>query len=308
MEEVAFSQEGPASLRRETFGSRLQYGVFHLLIRTRADRVVSVLLRVVVFWYVLFRPSARRRSEPYLLRRFQGIRGVRKLCATYLMDLGFGQSLIDRAAVRIVGPEAITIEFPQQGQIRELLEEKKGLIFLTAHVGGWQASMGALSFCNVPVNLLIHRDEADVDSSFFEQHGTKGTPFRIIDPAEEMGGMLTIMDALKRGELVSMMGDRVFGSSKNTVRVSFLGGFIRLPFSAYKVASVTGSPIATCFSYRIGQGRYGMIVDRITRAPSGMGRKAEAFVEYAAEFAKGLERFVEAHPHQFYNFHNMWED
>lgn len=294
-------------MRTESFGSRVQYGLFHLLIRMRADRLVSALLRVVVFWYVLFRPSARRRSEPYLLHRFQGIRGFPKLWATYRMDLGFGQSLIDRATVRIVGPQGIDIEFPQQGLIRELLAEKKGLIFLTAHVGGWQASMGALSFCNVPVNLLIRRDEGDVDSSFFEYHGTKEAPFRIIDPTEEMGGMLTIMEVLRRGELVSMMGDRVFGSLKNTVRVPFLGGFIRVPISAYKIASVTGSPIATCFSYESDPGRYAMIVDGITRVPSGMGRKAEEFVEYAAEFAKGLERFVAAYPYQFYNFYDMWE-
>jgi predicted LPLAT superfamily acyltransferase len=223
------------------------------------------------------------------------------------MDHGFGQSLIDRATIRIMGPQAVDVEFPQQGRIRELLAEKKGLIFLTAHVGGWQASMGALSLCDVPVNLLIHRDEADIDASFFEQHGTKDTPFRIIDPAGEMGGMLTIMEALRRGEMVSMMGDRVFGSPKNTIRVPFLGGHIRVPFSAFKVASATGCPIATCFSYGMGPGRYGMIVDRITRVPPGIGRKAEEFVEYAAEFAEGLERFVTAHPYQFYNFFDMWE-
>lgn len=305
---MALTLENHDPLRTEGFGSPLQYGVFHLLIKMRALCAVSALLRFVVLWYVLFRPSARRRSEPYLVRRFPGIRGFRRLRATYLMDLGFGQSLIDRAAVRIAGPQAVTLRFPQQGQIRELLDEKKGLIFLTAHVGGWQASMGALAFCNVPVNLLIHRDGGDVDSAFFELHGTKEAPFRIIDPTEEMGGMLTIMDALRRGEMVSMMGDRVFGSPKNTVRVAFLNGHIRVPFSAFKVASATGSPIATCFSYRMGPSQYTVIVDQVTRVPPGLGRKAEQFATYAAEFAEGLERFVEAHPYQFYNFFDMWKD
>lgn len=307
MEEIRPAKKQQSQLRTEGFGSRLQYGVFHALIRMRADLLVSVLLRAVVFWYVVFRPSARRRSEPYLLRRFGGIRGFRKLHATYLMDRGFGQSLIDRAMVRILGRQAINIEFPQQGQIRDLLTKKKGLIFLTAHVGGWQASMGALSLCNVPINLLIHRDETDVDASFFERHGTKEAPFRIIDPAEEMGGMLTIMDALRRGEMVSMMGDRVFGSPKNTIRVPFLGGYIRVPFSSFKVASAAGCPVATCFSYGMGPGKYGMMVDRITNVPPEIGRNAKGFVKYATEFAEGLERFVTAHPYQFYNFFDMWE-
>lgn len=308
MEDDGFGKEESGQLRMESAGSRLQFAVFHLLIRLGARPAIFALLQLVVFWYVLFRPSVRRRAEPYLLRRFPGIRGFRKLRAAYLMDLGFGQSLIDRAAVRIVGPQAITIEFPQQEQIRGLLREQKGLILLTAHVGGWQASMGALSMLGAPVSLLLHLDEADVDSSLFQQHGTEESPFRIIDPVEELGGTLRIMEALRRGEIVSMMGDRVFGNLKNTVRVPFLSGHIRLPFSAFKIASATGSPIAAFFPYRTAQGSYTITVDRISRVPSGLGRRAEEYVEYATEFAKGMERFVEAHPYQFYNFYDMWED
>jgi predicted LPLAT superfamily acyltransferase len=295
-------------LKTEKTGSPLQFAVFHLLIRLGARRVVGALLCVVVFWYVLFRPSVRRRAVPYLQRRFSGIRGFQKFRAVFLMDLGFGQALVDRAAVSIVGPQAITIEFPQRYLMRELLAEGKGLILLTAHVGGWQASLGALSMIKAPINLLLHLSDADMDSSTFQQLGTEEASFAIIDPGEELGGILRMMEVLRRGETISMMGDRVFGSLKNTVLVPFLGDHIRLPYSAFKVASAMGSPIAVFFPYRTPGGSYTINVDSIIRVPSGLGRRAEEFVEYVGGFAKGMERYVEAHPYQFYNFFDMWKD
>ncbi len=46
-------------------------------------------------------------------------------------------------------------------------------------------------------------------------------PFRIIDPLGYMGGVLEMMEVLKKGEVLSIMGDRVFGSDRKTVVCKF---------------------------------------------------------------------------------------
>jgi predicted LPLAT superfamily acyltransferase len=132
-------------------------------------------------------------------------------------------------------------------------------------------------------------------------------PFRIIDPFGYMGGVLEMMEVLKMGELLSIMGDRIFGSDKNTVAVTFLGGKIRLPFSAFKLASATSAPVAVLFSHKSGPDSHELVLDRVIRVPSGAGRGGDAFRPYVAQFAEALESYTEQHPYQFFNFFNMWE-
>jgi predicted LPLAT superfamily acyltransferase len=122
-----------------------------------------------------------------------------------------------------------------------------------------------------------------------------------------MGGVLEMMQALRTGELLSIMGDRVFGSDRNTVPVTFLGGNIRLPFSAFKIASATGAPIAVLFSHKNGPDSHEMVLDRVIRVPSRIGSKEDAFQPYVAQFAEALESYTERYPYQFFNFFNMWE-
>src|SRR5271157_2350326 len=97
----------------KSIGSRFQHGVFYLLIRLKARWVISALLRAVVCYYILFRPSVRNRGSHYLSRRFPGLSLVGRLKATYWLDLSLGDVLIDRAALGIIGSEAITVDFPK---------------------------------------------------------------------------------------------------------------------------------------------------------------------------------------------------
>jgi predicted LPLAT superfamily acyltransferase len=181
------------------------------------------------------------------------------------------------------------------------------LILLTAHVGCWQIAMAQLSSLNAPVSLLLHREEGDVDLHYFEHTGISA-PFRIIDPLGYMGGVLEMMDVLRKGEVVSIMGDRVFGSDKNTVSVNFLGGKVRFPFSAFKLASATGAPIAVHLSYKSGPASYDFMLERTIRVPADLGKTEEALRPYVAQFAEALESYTQRYPYQFFNFFNMWEN
>ena len=220
------------------------------------------------------------------------------------MDLG--KALIDRATIGIKGVESIDIVSHDLDKLLALIREGHGLILLTAHVGCWQIAMAQLRSFNTPVSLLLHREEGDVDLHYFEHTGVSA-PFRIIDPLGYMGGVLEMMDVLRKGEVVSIMGDRVFGSDKNTVSVNFLGGKVRFPFSAFKLASATGAPIAVHLSYKSGPDSYEFMLDRAIRVPAGLGKTEEAFRPYVAQFAEALESYTQRYPYQFFNFFNMWE-
>lgn len=300
-------KENPGRWTSRSIGSNLQHNIFYFLIRYGGRGASYALLNCVAIYYTLFRPAIRKKAGYYLSRRFKTQNPLAQLLHCYRIYVDLGKALIDRATIGIKGVESIDIVSRNLDKLLVLVREGHGLILLTAHVGCWQIAMAQLSSLNAPVSLLLHREEGDVDLHYFEHTGISA-PFRIIDPLGYMGGVLEMMDVLRKGEVVSIMGDRVFGSDKNTVSVNFLGGKIRLPFSAFKLASATGAPIAVHLSYKSGPASYAFMLDRTIRVPANLGKTEEALRPYVVQFAEALESYTERYPYQFFNFFNMWEN
>jgi predicted LPLAT superfamily acyltransferase len=259
----------------------------------------------VVLYYTLFKPKVRARSTHYLKRRFPGRPPLLALWDSYRLNLGIGRVLVDRAVLGILGPKSLKVSLQGGNELAALLAEGRGLVLVTAHVGCWQLAMSTLSVLDTKVNLLMHREEGDIDRQFFE-HGDGKAPYHIIDPAGYLGGSLEMLQVLKHGELLCIMGDRVMGGEGGTVNIDFLGDPVEFPFSPYKLASATGAPVAVIFPYRSEEGEYALELATVIRVPEHLGRKAAAYAPYAMEFARSLERFVAKHPYQFFNFFDMW--
>jgi predicted LPLAT superfamily acyltransferase len=276
-----------------------------MLIRLGGRHGAYALLVFVVLYYTLFKPSVRARSSHYLKRRFPGRSTPLGLWDSYRLNLGIGRVLVDRAVLGILGPQSLKVNLAGQNELAELLAEGRGLVLVTAHVGCWQLAMSSLSVLDTPVNLLMHREAGDLDRQFFEHKGRKA-PYGIIDPAGFLGGALEMLQVLKHGEVLCIMGDRVMGGEGGTISVDFLGQPVELPFSPYKLASATGAPVAVIFPHRAEDGGYALQVARVIRVPEQLGRKGSAYRPYAGEFAAALEQFVADHPYQFFNFFNMW--
>ncbi len=288
-----------------SIGSRWQHGFFYSLIRLAGRRAAYGMLLFVVLYYVLFRPSARNRSRPYLERRFPGRNAVSRLWDSYRISLEVGKALVDRAVLGILGPGQFTVGHAGEEVLARLAGEGRGLILLTAHVGCWQAAMANLGLLQTPIHLVIRREEGDVDLHYFE-HGSGAAPYRIIDPAGPLGGALDMLQVLKDGEVLCIMGDRAMGGDRSTVAVDFLGGAVQLPFTPYMLASATGAPVAVIFPYKSGPGSYALLLSKVIRVPENLGRAPEAYRPHAEEFVRALEDFVEAHPYQYFNFFDMW--
>ena len=107
---------------------------------------------------------------------------------------------------------------------------------MLSHVGCWQVALAALNFLKVPVNLLLKREEGNIDRHYFE-YPDVSSPVRIIDPDSYLGGTLEMLNVLRKGQILCMMGDRVLGSAKNSLPVDFLNEEALFPYSAFKIAS-----------------------------------------------------------------------
>lgn len=304
---VKSQREGLRPWSSRSVGSPLQHRAFHLLLRAGGLRAAYALLRPVAAWYAVFRPDVRRRGSFYLARRFPGRPALGRMTDSYRHTLALGKALVDRAAVGLLGPGTITATNSGRDRLRALIAEGRGLIMLSSHVGSWQATMPALAQLGTPVNLVIQREEGDVDRHYFELR-KEASPFRIIDPQGYLGGAVEITAALRRGEVLSMMGDRVFGDSRGVLSVDFLGAPAPFPTGPYSIAAATGAPIAVLFSVKTGRTTYEMLLADVLRVPAGTGRKVQGFRPYVERYVRHLEEYTRQHPYQFFNFYDLWSD
>jgi predicted LPLAT superfamily acyltransferase len=307
------AQKAPGRERGWTsrsIGSRFQHGIFYALIRLGGRRAAYLLLYFVAAWYALFRPLVRKRCAPYLNRRFGARSGPGRLLDVYRISLSLGKALIDRAVVGILGPSAMEVALEGGDELKALVEEGKGLIVVMSHVGLWQAAMSALGHLETPVHMLMQREEGDVDRHYFEHAGIK-CPYSVIDPAGFLGGAVEMVDVLNRGEVLCVMGDRVFGEDKNTLRTDFLGAQAPFPISAYTLAASTGAPIAVFFSWKTGPASYRLALAETIRVDSSVKRSRgvdgfRPFLPSLRRYVDALEGYARKYPYQFFNFFDMW--
>ena len=259
----------------------------------------AVLAAVVLFYTLL--PSVRKRSHPYLSRRFPGASRTVMFRHTYRLNFTFGKVLVDRAVRGIVGLGKVEASLEDTQHFLQLLDEGRGLIVVTAHVGAWQWAMSELSFTGRRMHVLYRRDVGDVDRQYFE-HSEEAEPPNFIDPCSDFGGVIEIMAALKAGEVVCAMRDRVMGDSGNTVEAPLFDGTIHLPLGPFVIAAKLGTPVALVFVPRTGPCRAQVLVPRVFEETQGIDPKLMVF-----GLARELEKFAQENPYQFFNYYDLWD-
>lgn len=278
--------------------------IFYLLIRTAGLRSAYALLFFVVSWYML-RPAIRKRSHPYLMRRFPGEGAFSFLLHTWKLQWNFGLCLVDRAAAGL--GRAFSFEDAEGETISDLAAEGKGVIVLSAHTGCWQMAPSILAKqLPRPISLLVHKEHGDVDKQDFEHTGEQA-PYTLVPADSGAFAAAELTTRLRRGEILCLMGDRILSSHETTVHASFLGKTAPLPLLAYRLSASTGAPIVVVLSARTGPSRGRLYPLGVMRIPARQGRSTEAYTEAAGRFAQILEEFTLRHPYQFFNFFDLWE-
>jgi predicted LPLAT superfamily acyltransferase len=284
----------------------LQHTIFYMLVRLRAVWVARFLLRVVVFYYALL-PSVRARALPYVRRRFAPSGSLSAFGHVFRLYLAFGRILLERIIAGVTGRFSLDpAPCPERKRFLKALNDARGCIVLTGHVGPWQLGMAWPAGAGRPVHIVQHRDPGDVDSHYFE-HG-KGPLVNILDAADP-GALAGAAAALRRGEIVCLMGDRLLrqgAEGEKSVLVPFLHGLIRLPTTAYALASITGAALAIVFVVMTETGIRAVYAECLHIPPALPRKDPDVFLPYAARFAQGMEDVTRRYPYQFYNFYDLW--
>ena len=178
----------------------------------------------------------------------------------------------------------------------DLLEKKKGVIVLSAHVGNWELGAGALAQAGYPVNVVaLWQPDPQVNALYQSYRTNRGvTPIPFGRAAREC------LAALRRNELVAVMGDRDYTGGRHTVK--FFGQPARLPDGPAKLALTTGAPILPMFTVRVAGDKFSYVLGE----PIWADRRHDSVAEISERIARAMEKAISAHSEQWYLFHDLW--
>ncbi len=287
-------------------GNALGLLIFQGCLRLFGLRGAYGLLYPVCLYYLLTDRQAVGATMAYVRRRFGDHGAWRRHLDVFRLFVSQGTHLIDRHAAisghdifhrRLVGYEHLTSHLEQS---------RAGMILLTAHVGNWQIAMKELNKLGKPVYLVM-RPEDNVAVQKSLKIDASDEHIRIISPEQELGGVVDIINALQRGHIVSIMGDRSYGF--NALEVDFLGGKVRFPYGPFAIAAATGSPVILLLTAKISHKSYVVDVSNVLK-PSYTGRKGkkEQLRPWVQQFAAVLEEFAKRHPYQCFFLDDTWTE
>jgi KDO2-lipid IV(A) lauroyltransferase len=193
------------------------------------------------------------------------------------------------AHVEVIGAEGLD----------RALGEGRGVVLVTAHTAGWDASLASLRRTrSVPV-MVAMQAERDAGARALHDSLRSRLGIRVVHVGEDPLAALPVLSHLRRGGVVALQIDRCPAGVRHRSSRLF-GSPWRIPEGPLALASMTGAPLVAVFACRTGFLSYLVCASepvRLPRRPTGAQLDAAA-----ARLAGELERFVARHPTQWLHF------
>jgi KDO2-lipid IV(A) lauroyltransferase len=194
------------------------------------------------------------------------------------------------------------------GYMMEALQAGKGAICVTPHLGNWEIGGLLFSFRGGHLNVLT-LDEKDLDTRSFREdmRRRRGIKILYINPKDESPmAILDAVKALRRNEIVAMLGDRI--ESQKTMVFDFFGRKTAFPIGVGILAMATEAPVLPVFVVMERNRKYrGIIESPIYFHPSSREDREAVIRKGMEELIKKFEGYIEKYPDQWYNFYPYWK-
>lgn len=230
--------------------------------------------------------------------------------------LGFAWSLADKTDACTLKknlPKMTVRDDEGWRAFRNLVAAKKGAFFISTHLGTIEVlpalaanqvlNSSTSQHLNLPVphvHAFQQMGHNSVFTKMFMKHfdGSALT----LHPVEEIGveTAVEMQNAIARGELVLMAGDRVSAGSTKTLQHDFLGCSCRWPKGVFAFAKLMESPIFFVTCVRTGWNAYEC---RFRLFDPRLGNRAAAMLDQYSAF---LEAETLEHPDQWYQFYDFF--
>jgi hypothetical protein len=302
VEAPAADQSWTAAPERGTDGAlRLMLWI----LRRLGWRAGHLLLYPIAGYFLLSSPRQRNHARAFLRRALGRKPGALDL---FRLWFAFSSTILDRVFLTSGRTENYRIEVEGLDALKAVLAEGRGCLLLGAHFGSFEV-LRAVADAGSPVELavLMHEANARRVQALANAFGGPRHAEAVI-PLGTTDAMLRAHECLRRGGMVGLLADRR-PHSERMARVPFLGEPAPFPLGPHVLAGMLGAPVMLAFGVWRGPRRYLVRFEPFADpgSPNRANRDAAAR-ERAARYAARLEEVCQAHPYNWFNFHDFWEE
>ena len=264
----------------------------------------------IAIWSLLFLlwGPGRRGVMVNLRAILPGSSGLANFFRTYLVFWNFAWTITDnvRFKEQRVAPDW---EFAGLEHFRRLQDHQGGAIVLTAHMGNYD--LGAQLFAEVSGRqiVMVRAPETDPRTRRYEEElrgRTVGEGLRVDFSTRASDLAIDLLQALRRGEIIAIQGDRVT-PGLSAIATTLFGRPTSVPAGPFALAMTARVPIFPLFILRLGRRRYRLVVKEPLEVVRTRDR-GEAFDAAALTWSRGLEEIVRGAWHQWFAFQPFSEE
>jgi lauroyl/myristoyl acyltransferase len=196
------------------------------------------------------------------------------------------------------------------GHLTGLLCSGRGGVLLTAHMGNYDVAAPVFSRLMGKRLHAVRAPERQADTQAYREaqlRGQESETFAVHYNRPDNVVGVELAQALGRGELVAIQGDRVLDAVSPVVVPFGAGHTISVPRGPFVLASVAGAGIYPVLTVRLGWRRYAVLVDRPIAVPSAREGREPAVAAAAGEWVARLAPVARRYWFQWFVFEPLFQ-
>jgi predicted LPLAT superfamily acyltransferase len=267
----------------------------------------------IVGYFYLFGGKSRRASKDYLqqLATISPKIAAEKL-SSYDHFMSFASSALDKLSVWNNDIKLENIEFVKLESLLERLQQKKGAMILTAHLGNIEIARALSRFQpGAKVNALVFTQNARKFNQILEQVNPECKLNLIEVNTTDIQLAMELKQKIEDGELIVIVGDRTSTTNPGRLtKAEFLQRPAYFPQGPFILAGLMHCPVyfMLCIKQPKSQ-QFKMIFENFAESINIQRKyRQENLQHYTQLYADLLTKYCQQYPLQWFNFFDIWQD
>ena len=296
-------------VRTPTLAKRAKRSVRYALVRLGTwvvgllpARMASDLGGLLGGWAFWLASSERGKALASLEVAFPNVSEVERFHLAHQCFSHLGRSIFELVCVAEIDRQVDEwIEWPASDRqvLDEALAAKKGVVFVSGHVGSWELLARRVSLAGYPCQTIA-KETTDPRLTRLIERFRVSAKLKSIWRGKE-GAAKQMLRALKQGEILGLLIDQ--DTDVQSLWVPFFGRPAKTPRAAADLALRTGAKVVVGFCQRVGT-RYQLSM----REVSAEGLEGEAGAQtLTARLSEEIEAAIRSAPEQWVWMHRRWK-
>lgn len=281
-------------------GNKSGFRIFVWVLKHAGLPPAYLLLRFVSFYFFIFSGKAFHYQYIFFRQRL-GFSPLRAIVSIYKNYYWFGQTIIDKIAILSKINTSFRFDFEGEEYLREMVNQNKGGLLLSAHIGNWEIAGHLLQRLGTEMHIVMYDGEQQQIKDYLESITEKHLP-HIILIKEDLSHIYAIQEALMKNAFVCMHADRFLEGNK-TFTGSLLEKRAQFPAGPFLLARTFQVPVSFVFAMKDRSFEY-----HFYASPPKIysGPKESTILEMLQDYCSNMEKTIRKYPFQWFNYYDFW--